>query len=258
MKQRLRRRYGLGQLHFITCSCYRRMPLLGTQRARQLFLMALSEVRERYDFALIGYVVMPEHIHLLISEPNVGNPSTVMQVLKQRVSRAMHRRRRRARLEQKWLWDEAPVRKYQPFWQRRFYDFNVWSAEEREDELHAFQSGEERTGKASERLALEQLRFLFQSGDQFVRAESGVGARDESLKTIQEQVKTRTFSAKNAEKIRHPREFQSYRCSLRCRAEGFATRPMFRKIVSRIEQYFSIRRANSVLLPIGLPQAILC
>ena len=60
------------------------MPLLGTERARHLFLKILSEVRKRYDFALIGYVVMPEHIHLLISEPNVENPSTVMQVLKRR------------------------------------------------------------------------------------------------------------------------------------------------------------------------------
>jgi putative transposase len=136
MKPRLRRRYGLGQLHFITCSCYRRMPLLGTERARHLFLKILGEVRERYDFALLGYVVMPEHIHLLISEPNVGNPSVVMQVLKQRVSRAMHRRRRRTRSEQKSLWDEAPVRKYQPFWQRRFYDFNVWSAKKRNEKMN--------------------------------------------------------------------------------------------------------------------------
>jgi putative transposase len=136
MKQRLRRRYGLGQLRFITCSCYRRGPLLGTGRARHLFLKVLGEVRERYDFALIGYVVMPEHIHLLISEPNVGNPSTVMQVLKQRVSRTMHRRRRRTRSEQKWLWEEAPVRKYQPFWQRRFYDFNVWSAKKKNEKMN--------------------------------------------------------------------------------------------------------------------------
>ena len=113
------------------------MPLLGTERARHLFLKVLSEVRERYDVALIGYVVMPEHIHLLISEPNVGNPSTVMQVLKQRVSRAMRRRRRRrTRSEQTCLWDEAPVRKYQPFWQRRFYDFNVWSAKKRNEKMN--------------------------------------------------------------------------------------------------------------------------
>src|SRR5580700_5525109 len=77
----LERRYGTGQLHFITCSCYRRMPSLGT-------------ARERYDFALLGYVVMPEHIHLLISEPRIGTPSTVMQVLKQCVSRTMRRKRR--------------------------------------------------------------------------------------------------------------------------------------------------------------------
>src|SRR6202050_316626 len=136
MKPRLRRRYGLGQLHFITCSCYRRMPLLGTERARHLFLKILSEVRERHDFALIGYVVMPEHIHLLISEPNVGSPSTAMQVLKQRVSRAMHRRRRRTRSEQKWLWEEGPVGQYQAFWQRRFYDFNVWSAKKRNEKMN--------------------------------------------------------------------------------------------------------------------------
>jgi putative transposase len=85
MKHRLERRYGLGHLHFITCSCYHRLPLLGAKATRTLFLNILSDVRDRYDFALLGYVVMPEHIHLLISEPRVGTPSTVMQVLKQRV-----------------------------------------------------------------------------------------------------------------------------------------------------------------------------
>jgi REP element-mobilizing transposase RayT len=44
---------------------------------------------------------MPEHVHLLLSEPTIGTPTTVMQVLKQRVSRAMRkRRRRRAAAEQ--------------------------------------------------------------------------------------------------------------------------------------------------------------
>ena len=136
MTQRLRRRYGLGQLHFITCSCYRRLPLLGTEQARHLFLKILTEVRARYDFALLGYVVMPEHIHLLISEPNVGTPSTVMQVLKLRVSRAMHRRGRRPRSEQQILLDVAPVPKHQPFWQRRFYDFNVWSSNKKNEKMN--------------------------------------------------------------------------------------------------------------------------
>ena len=66
----LERRYGSGHWHLITCSCYRRMPPLGTAKARDIFLKILGQVRDRYDFGLFGYVVMPEHIHLLISEPN--------------------------------------------------------------------------------------------------------------------------------------------------------------------------------------------
>jgi putative transposase len=138
----LERRYGAGQLHFITCSCYRRAPLLGTARARDCFLTILSEVRERYDFALLGYVVMPEHIHLLISEPRVGTPSTVMQVLKQCVSRAMRRKRRRRRAPsgQMRLWDETPLhgphlKRYAHFWQARFYDFNVWSEKKKNEKM---------------------------------------------------------------------------------------------------------------------------
>lgn len=77
-----RRRYGLDHLHFITCSCYRRLPLFASVRAKNLFVKILGEVRDRFGFALVGYVVMPNHIHLLISEPAKGTPSTVMQALR--------------------------------------------------------------------------------------------------------------------------------------------------------------------------------
>jgi putative transposase len=137
MKHRLERRYGLRDLHFITCSCYHRLPLLGAKATRNLFLSILSDVRDRYDFALLGYVVMPEHIHLLISEPRGGTPSTVMQVLKQRVSRAVRRRkRRRAPPGQMRLWDEVPVPRCRRFWQRRFYDFNVWTRKKRNEKMN--------------------------------------------------------------------------------------------------------------------------
>jgi REP element-mobilizing transposase RayT len=55
----------------------------------------LGDVRKRYEFALVGYVVMPEHVHLLIGEPKKGNPSKVIQALKQRVSRRLRSRSRR-------------------------------------------------------------------------------------------------------------------------------------------------------------------
>ncbi len=65
----LKRYYGSGDLHFITASCYRRQPLLATARARDLFVGVLERFRQRYQFVVVGYVVMPEHFHLLISEP---------------------------------------------------------------------------------------------------------------------------------------------------------------------------------------------
>jgi putative transposase len=104
---------------------------LGTEPARRLLLEILGKVREKYDFALLGYVVMPEHVHLLIGEPTVGNPSTVMQVLKQRVSRAMHRVSR-ASLGR----EEVSNRRREPFWQRRFYDFNVWSVKKKNEKMN--------------------------------------------------------------------------------------------------------------------------
>jgi putative transposase len=74
MRRNLKRYYGAGHFHFITCSCYRRQPLLGTPRRRDLLLTVLEQVRRRYQFVVVGYVIMPEHIHLLIGEPLVKTP----------------------------------------------------------------------------------------------------------------------------------------------------------------------------------------
>ena len=93
MRRNLERYYGAGHLRFITCSCYRRQPLLGTPRRRDLLLTVLEQVRKRYEFVVVGYVVMPEHIHLLISEPQKKNPSTVMQALKLSFARRVLGRR---------------------------------------------------------------------------------------------------------------------------------------------------------------------
>jgi putative transposase len=92
MPKNLKRRYGTTKLHFITFSCYRRLRFLRTVRARNAFLIVLNELRGRYRFEVVGYVVMPEHVHLLIGESKKANPSVVVQVLKQRVSRRLRGR----------------------------------------------------------------------------------------------------------------------------------------------------------------------
>jgi putative transposase len=130
----LKRFYGSGDLHFITASCYRREPLLGTARRRDLFLKSLEKIRQRYQFVVVGFVVMPEHVHLLISEPEKGNPSVVIQALKlaflKRLFPTSLKKREKSGTLQ--LFADPPPKH---FWQRRFYDFNVWSAHKRIEKL---------------------------------------------------------------------------------------------------------------------------
>jgi len=132
MRSNLHRYYGAGDLHLITCSCYQRQPLLATPRRRDLFLRVLEQVRRRYEFVVVGYVVMPEHVHLLISEPERRNPSTVMQALKLGFARrVLASARRRQNPLQPTLFALPP----QHIWQKRFYDFNVWTARKRVEKL---------------------------------------------------------------------------------------------------------------------------
>ena len=65
----LRRYQQSRQLHFVTFSCYRREPLLDSPRSKDVFESALERARRGYGFYVSGYVVMPEHVHLLVSEP---------------------------------------------------------------------------------------------------------------------------------------------------------------------------------------------
>ena len=134
MHRKLKRCYGKHDLHFITCSCYRRLPLLGSKLARNLFVKTLGEVRDVYGFALVGFVVMPEHVHLLIGEPVKGTPSTVLQVLKQRVSKEM-RTKRRERAVGQFEFEFGADDSLPQFWQKRFYDFNVWSHKKKMEKL---------------------------------------------------------------------------------------------------------------------------
>jgi len=123
MRGKLQRYYGAGHLHFITCSCYRRQPLLGTPRRRDLFLAVLERVRRRYSFVVVGYVVMPEHVHLLISELQDKNPSAVMQALKLGFARRVLASGKRRNPAQASFFDHT----HKHIWQKRFYDFNVWT-----------------------------------------------------------------------------------------------------------------------------------
>ena len=54
-------------LHYTTSVCFKRVPVFHSEQACELFVEALAETRSRYPFKLVGYVVMPDHAHLIVN-----------------------------------------------------------------------------------------------------------------------------------------------------------------------------------------------
>jgi putative transposase len=140
MTEGLKRFYGGTDLHFLTFSCYQRQPLFNHPAHCDLFLKILDRVRLSYRLVVVGYVVMPEHVHLLVSEPQRKTLSTAIQALKLGVVRSlqvaetapppMSRKPRET-------WGTPGGDKFtlHHFWMPRFYDFNVWTEKKRIEKL---------------------------------------------------------------------------------------------------------------------------
>jgi putative transposase len=121
MPSRLKRFQESGQTHFLTFSCYQRRPFLNAIESKLIVESALERVRVSFGLHVYGYVVMPEHVHLLISEldgapfkPSSGlsggeSPrplADAIKSLKQGVSRRL-------------------IGEADHFWQKRYYDLNI-------------------------------------------------------------------------------------------------------------------------------------
>jgi putative transposase len=65
--RRSNRSYNIaGHAHELTFSCFQRLPLLNKDQSRQWFVQALDKARHRRQFLLWAYVIMPEHVHIVI------------------------------------------------------------------------------------------------------------------------------------------------------------------------------------------------
>lgn len=138
MPSRLQRFQDTGQTHFVTFSCYHHQPRLTNDASRQVFEHALERVRKSFLLRIYGYVVMPDHVHVLVSEPQLHTLAGALKSLKQGVSR---------RLISKQTPGKQMLGKQNPkqnltggplkppfglsgastdhFWQKRYYDFNI-------------------------------------------------------------------------------------------------------------------------------------
>jgi putative transposase len=129
--KRCKRRNSAGDTHFLTFSCFRRQPFLVKDRSRHWVLDAIRKAQQTHDFSIWAWVIMPEHVHLLIRpRQEIYSISGILKSIKQPVTNAAL----------KFLRAEAPgfldfMRDAQPngkvsfrFWQRGGgYDTNLWT-----------------------------------------------------------------------------------------------------------------------------------
>jgi putative transposase len=99
-------------LHFITFSCFRRLPLLAAPEPKNIFETVLEQTRARHQARIYAYVLMPEHTHFLINEPPSILLAQFLKALKQTTSRKLKGDR-------------------EHFWLERYFDSNIQGEEAR-------------------------------------------------------------------------------------------------------------------------------
>jgi REP-associated tyrosine transposase len=114
MPHGLKRFQQSGQSHFVTFTCYHRRLGLDCPATRDVFVQVLEQMRRRFGLCVYGYVLMPEHVHLLLSEPQRGLLADSIHYLKLSFAKRLGTGL---------------------FWQKRYYDRNVRDEREFREKL---------------------------------------------------------------------------------------------------------------------------
>src|SRR5579863_9908208 len=124
-------------LHFITFSCFHRLPFLEAPATKETFELVLEETRVRHQARVYAYVLMPEHIHLLMNEPPLILLAQFLKALKQITSRKL-----RGDCHQ--------------FWQDRYFDSNIYGETARSEVIRYIHRNPVKRGLAA---SPEQYRW---------------------------------------------------------------------------------------------------
>jgi putative transposase len=121
-----------GHAHELTFSVYHGFNLFLNEDACEMFLAELSIVREEFKFHLWAYVVMPDHVHVLLWPLNASyDIAAILKSLKGRVAKryfAYHKENGTIDSLKRHRVMEKGVAQYR-FWQQGGgFDRNLWNA----------------------------------------------------------------------------------------------------------------------------------
>ncbi|MCP4569932.1 MAG: transposase [FCB group bacterium] len=107
----------LGTARFVTFNCYRNGQYLLHPTARELLIKNINSARTKHEFKLWGYVIMPEHVHLLMMPPDDMKLGLVIREIKSKMAREY------------FALTMSDVKGKKVFWQRRCFDHNCRTPE---------------------------------------------------------------------------------------------------------------------------------
>lgn len=140
-----------GHGRFLTFSCFKNRPFFNSERACEWFIDALSVSKTKYAFDLWAYVIMPNHVHLLMFPKNGEDVPRILKFMKLKVTNtAIEWLGKNNPDGQKLMIDMQPNgRQHLRFWQRgEGYDRNIFSAEEAHEKIRYIHANPIRAGLA--------------------------------------------------------------------------------------------------------------
>ncbi|HNT29406.1 MAG TPA: transposase [bacterium] len=153
-------------LHFVTTKTYRNHTYFADTRCCEILIEQLDYYRGRYGFKISGYVIMPDHLHVLLWWETDEKPdltiSKIMQGIKSIVAKRIIQyvkigESTCSRLSDDWYHENPHKRMGQEhtppsvrIWQPSFYDYIVLSQEKFVEKLSYMHNNPVNAGLVSE------------------------------------------------------------------------------------------------------------
>jgi putative transposase len=119
-----------GGFHFVTFSTYQRRQFLAPERTRTIVVEVLQTCLETHQASCHGFVVMPNHVHAILSVAPEATIASFLQAWKKTSSYRIKRFYVQELTKYRDLCpDDCPI------WQAKFYDFNLESDEKFNEKL---------------------------------------------------------------------------------------------------------------------------
>jgi len=144
---------GLRHARYLTFSCYKRSRLFKDSYLCSLFIQHLQRARERHSFHLWAFVIMPNHIHLLIRPQEDSTVSTILQAIKRPFSyQALEFIRTKCPIIMANLMcSESSIKRIYRFWQHGGgYDRNIFKINALKETINYIHNNPVRAGLVKE------------------------------------------------------------------------------------------------------------